>query len=357
MNLKQFIPSVCALLLSVASIPALANDQITSTVTNAATGPQAIIVNNGQPSGTIQLWYTVTAATFPCGAFSTFNLALHNAAGTNGKAPTYPVTLNLAQSGNGTPVQFSPVTPSFSVTGATWSGSTQVPVSIDCTKLPSGAPYDGEEIVGNLNEQTSPSGAHLDTISTIQVHIKLSIPNGACLKLYSFQTDQDTGDQLSAISVTANKNLSVKSTSPGTLSVDGLVVNTCSTSQSFDLAVGLDPQWETIPNNNAGNAVFSYSASTGDIDLSTYSLAAFGVGTPQGEGVCLANMTLAPGDSFLETVHSKLKDGFNTADLPTDKAFAFSAQVSAANTGCSANSLLSASPSNPANSPLPFTIQ
>jgi len=255
---------------------ALANDQISSTVTNSPTGPQAVIVNNGVPSGTIQLWYTYVGNSFPCGQFSQFNLALQDVAGTSGQHPTYPVQLNLAQSGNGTPIQFSPapVPNSFSVNGPGWTDNSTVSASIDCSAL--GTPYDGQEIDGNLNERTVPAGAHLDTISTIQVHIKLVIPsNTACLKLYSFETTQDSGNLLTAVDVVANRSGSVKSSNPGSLSVDGLVVNTCPNSQTFDLAIGLDPQWETIPHNNPGNATFTYDV-TGEIDPNSLGVVGFG---------------------------------------------------------------------------------
>jgi len=349
------------------STAAFANDQVTSTVSNSS--PAAVIVNNGVPSGTIQLWYTYVGASLPCGTtpFATFNLGLADTAGSNGKAPTYPVELDLGQSGSGTPVQFSPAPATFSVTGPGWSGSSTVSVYINCANLAAaGNPYDGQEVVGNLNESTVPEGSHLDTISTIQVHIKLVIPSAtACLKLYSFQTDQDSGVLLNSISVVANKKngsfTTVKSTNPGTLSVDGLVVNSCPASQSFDLEVGLDANWQTIPYNNPGNATFTYSALTGDIDLSTFNLAAFGTGTPAGEALCLQNVSLSTGDAFLATVHSAITSGLAVSSLPTAN-FTFLANLRTATTSpasCGSGALLPTSvvsPTNPATSLLPYTV-
>jgi hypothetical protein len=51
--------------------------------------------------------------------------------------------------------------------------------------------------------------------------------------------------------------------------VDTLVVNTCGTLETFDANVGLDPQWQTIPNNNPGNATFTYTTA-GEVDPSTF---------------------------------------------------------------------------------------
>ena len=123
MNMKHFSLGFCVFLLATASTAAFANDQVTSTVSSSS--PAANILNNGVRSGTIQLWYTYVGASLPCGTtpFATFNLGLANTAGTNGKAPTYPVELDLVQSGSGTPVQFTPAPATFSVTGSGWSGS------------------------------------------------------------------------------------------------------------------------------------------------------------------------------------------------------------------------------------------
>jgi hypothetical protein len=354
MKSKHLTTVVFALLLALASTAAFANDQVVSTVTNLP-GPQAVIVNNGVPSGTIQLWYTVVGTAFPCGSFAQFSLGLTDTAGSSGKTPSYSVTLNLAASGNGTPAQLLPAPSQFTVSGAGWSGSSVVTVSIDCSKV--GTPTDGQQIDGNLNEQTDPSGSHLDTISTIQAHIKLVIPSAtACLKLYSFETDQDSGTLLTGVAVTANKNGSVKATNPGTISGDALVVNTCGTSETFDAKVGLDPQWQTIPINNPGNATFTYTEA-GEVDPSTFNLAAFGTGTPQGQAVCLSNVTLGSGDSFLATVHSAIMSGITVISLPTDSDFDFSASLF--NAGSSCGTLLPTSlvgPTNPATSVLPYTV-
>jgi len=78
---------------------------------------------------------------------------------------------------------------------------------------------DGDVIDGQLNERVTMQGtnknAHIDTITTIQVHIKLVVPT-SCLKLYSFETNQDTGDILTdPFVVIPNKHDgTVNSTSP-----------------------------------------------------------------------------------------------------------------------------------------------
>jgi hypothetical protein len=355
MKLKVFAITPFVLMFACLSTSALANDQIISTVTNSASGPQAIIVNNGVPSGTIQLWYTYVGSAFPCGQFATFNLALQDNAGSRGTAPTYPVELDLAQTGNGTPVQFLPPPDpaSFQVTAGSLNYSV-VAVTINCANLPAGAPYDGEDIVGNLNQSTNPPGSHLDTISTIQVHIKLSIPSAsACLKLYSFETDQ-TGNLLDSMGVTVHSG-NVKSTQPGTISVDGLAVNTCPDSQSFDLDIALDPKWDTQPSNGHGISTFAYALS-GEVDPATYDFTTLTGGTSQVENLCIPNVTLESGQSYLVTVHSAANTPFAP---PASGTFNFGASLSTAGSSCSSSAYLPhslVSPANPAASVVSFTV-
>ena len=177
------------LMLATAGGTALANDNIKSNVTIPVGQPVPIIENNGTASGTIRLNYTFAGTEFQCGPFAQFNLDMIDELGT-GQGGSYPADLNLAVSGLGTPVQLSPSPNYFSVNGVGWGGSSLVTVNIDCGNLDDD-PTDGDVIDGQMNVRaTVPSGhgsAHLDTITTIQVHIKLIFPT-ACLKLYSFES-------------------------------------------------------------------------------------------------------------------------------------------------------------------------
>jgi hypothetical protein len=353
-KLKTYGIGLLVLALAMASTAAFANDQITSTVSRIS-GPIPIIVNNGVPSGTIRLNYTVVGNSIPCGQFATFNLALQAGPGTNGKSPTYSVELDLAQSGNGTAVQLTPSPSTFSVSDNAWSDHSTVTVSIDCSSI--GAASDGQTIDGQLNVSTTPSGAHLDTISTIQVHITLAFPNAAaCLKLYSFETEQDSSTLLNSVVVVEKKTGSVSSTNPGTISVDALVVNTCDVSKTFDLGiggVGGSSSWQTIPLNNPGNATFSYNE-TGEADNPYISFTLPTAGTPQGQSLCLQNVTLAAGDSYLTTVHSAIASPLILATTPG--TFGFSASLYTVS-GCSSLLPTIVGPSNPASSTLSYTVQ
>jgi len=348
-KLRVFLIFTVALLLVAASGTAWASDNIVSTVTIPAGQPVPIIVHNGVPSGTIQLDYTWTTSTCTTGQFAQFNLDMVAEDG-SGQSGDYPATLTLAPSGAGTPAQLAPVPSSFTVSGLGWTGSSLVTINIaSCDNF-----ADGANLHGNLNANAP--GSHLNTISTIQVNIHVVVPTPTfCLMLYSFESDQDTGSLLTSVTVRASRG-AVRSTNPGQVSVDGLVANTCESPESFDMAVGLDPQWSTQPQGNPGNATFTYTTA-GEFDPSTFNLAAFGAGTPQGQTLCLSNVTLPAGDSFLTRVHSAIISGTPVSSLPSDSDFNFRATLYPAGSNCSGTPLGLAGPTNPATSALTFTVQ
>jgi hypothetical protein len=342
--------SVAGLVFALAALSgsAWANDNLVSTVSIPAGQPVPVIEVNGVAQGNIRLTYTVVGSTFPCGTFAQFNLGLVDQAGA-GHAGVYPSDLSLAQSGGGTPVQLSPSPGTLTVNGIGWSGSSLVTVSIDCSKVPA-LPADGYVIDGQMNEMIDGS-RHINTISSVQVHIKLVLPT-ACLKLYSFESDQDTGDLLTSVTVNSSRG-TIRSTNPGQVSVDALVVNTCGITQTFNLLMGLDPLWQTNPQGNPGNATFTYTTA-GEFDPNTFNLAAFGAGTPQGQSLCLNNISLAANDSFLARVHTGIGN-FAVSSLPSDGDFDFNATLFVPG-ACSGTLLSGVDPSNPATSKLAFTI-
>jgi hypothetical protein len=349
------------LLLAVASGTAWGNDQIASEITIPAGQPVPIIEPKGVTPGNIMLTYTWVASSCSTGQFAQFNLNLSDQLGSGRQRGVYPAILSLEDSGGGTAAQLSASPASLNVTGVGWTGSSLVTVSISkCDTFQDGATLDGQ-----MQESASlPLGGNpfINTQTTIHVHIKVVVPKAACLNLYSFESDQDTGDLLTSLVVNAKTNGSIKATNPGQISVDGLVANTCLSELSFDLGIGIgfDHDWGTNPSGNPGNATFTYTT-TGEYDPSTYNLAAFGTGTKQGEILCLSNVTLAAGDSFLTRVHSAILSGLTTSNLPNLTAgnFTFSATIYAPGTSCltafSPPSIVG--PSNPATSLLSYTVK
>lgn len=332
---------------------AFANDQIVSTVT-PLTNPYSsspIIQVNGVAQGNIRLVYTVIGTQFPCGAqnpFATFNLGMVDQQG-SGQHGSYPATLSLADSGNGTPVQLAPSPDSFIVNGVGWNDNSTVSVNIDCGSLP--PPTDGQVIDGQLNQSTN-NGSHLNTISSIQVHIMLVFPT-ACLKLYSLESDQNTFDQLTSVKVIPLATV-VKSTSPSAVSVDGMVVNTCSAPQAFDIGINLGQYWT---NSGATTAAATYTYTTaGEVDPTDYGLSSWGTGTPQGQTLCVKNFTVQPGYSFLMRVYSQIIAGTRITNLPAG-SFPFGAALYTPGSSCSGSLLPNTlvSPNNPASSSLSWT--
>ena len=135
-----------------------------------------------------------------------------------------------------------------------------------------------------------------------------------------------------------------------------MVVNTCGTPETFDAKLRLDAAFSTQPNNNPGNAVFTF-ATAGEIDPATFNIASFGLGTAQGQALCLQNVLVPAGSTFLATVHMSINKGMAATSLPGAGAFTgFGATLSTAGLACSGEPLSVATP-NPVSSPLAFTIK
>jgi hypothetical protein len=172
--------------------------------------------------------------------------------------------------------------------------------------------------------------------------------------MFNFITDEAFTTAINSIGVNVAHG-KVRATNPfGQLSDNILVVNTCSTGQSFDLKISLDSSFDTQPHGNPGNAVFTYFM-TGFVDPSTFNISAFTSGTAQGERLCLANITLPAGQTFLTTVHMGIVKGLLPSQLPSDWSFDYSAEARAAGSGClgALNALVTP---NPAPASLSFNL-
>src|SRR5262245_12856429 len=90
---KAIVSSMLAVVCAWSTGTAWAKDSMEVAVTNA-TG-SAVVVNNGQAMGTIQLFYTVNATQFPLGAFATFDMNWVTSAG-SGPATNYGSGLPFA---------------------------------------------------------------------------------------------------------------------------------------------------------------------------------------------------------------------------------------------------------------------
>jgi hypothetical protein len=269
--------------------------------------------------------------------------------------PSYPVTLNLNQIGSQNLV-LTAVPGSFSVTGPGWSAASTVSIAIaNSVPLNPALNTDGTDLVGNLQLATSPQGSHLDTVTNVQVHIRLVHPT-SCLKLYDFLTSQDMANPVTTLEVTLFKNGQkagkVQGTKPySQLSNNVLVVNTCPSAQTFDLAINPDSNFSGTPNPH-GNSVFTYTK-VGSTDPSTFNISDFGNGTPQGTTYCLGSLTLSGGNSLLAAVHTSVSEVMGSS-LPSNSIFNFSASMRTPGAGCT-GALMPAIP-NPASQTIPFTV-
>jgi hypothetical protein len=307
--------------------------------------------------GEIHLYYTYVGTTFPVGPFATFNLNIGVDPISNGKPTSYPVPLALTDIGS-VNVTLSPPSSPLQVSGLAWTASVPITISIpDSVAADPSLNSDGTVLVGNLKLD---AGNELKTVTDVQVKIMLVHPTD-CLKAYEFITDADLTNVITSTDVNVNKKGKVTSTNPyGSLSENLMVVNTCGTPETFDAKLSLDPSFSTQPNNNPGNAVFTF-ATAGEIDPATFSIGSFGLGTAQGQALCLQNVSVPGGSTFLATVHMSINSGMAASSLPGGGTgpgtfTGFGATLYAAGFGCSGSLVSGVSP-NPVSAPLAFAIK
>ena len=335
---------------------AFAKDSVLASVSTPYSGLTPALTMNGSPYtsgnyvvGTIHLFYEVNAMQFTAGSIASFQLNLADVpVNSIIQPPTYPVGLNLGQVGS-TSLTLTPATSSYSVGGLGWSASTVVTVSV-ANSVP-GNPalnVDGTELIAAIKPSTTPAVSYLGTPTVITVHVRLVHPT-ACLRVYEFLMDQAMTQNVTSLPITL-KSGKTKSTTPPQLSNNVLVVNTCSSPQTFDLSVNVDPDFDGV----GGNPVNTYFKS-GATDPSTFDLASFGTGTSHGTSHCLSNITLPGGNTLLTTVHIGI-GSYLPSELPASGMFSFSASAGNAGSGCPGNMNALATP-NPAGLSVPFTIQ
>lgn len=303
--------------------------------------------------GTIHLNYTVIGMTFPTGPFAEFQLNVSDFS-SSGKMPAYPVSLALNQIGADS-LELTPSTSPLPVSGIGWNSSVRVRISILSTVASDPAlNEDGDELVAKL--QLVADNPHLKTPTDILVKIKLVHPT-ACLKVYDFITDASLANTITSTEINVNGKGKVTSTNPyGSLSHNVMVVNTCGALESFDLRVYLDPWFSTQPNNNPGNAVFTF-ATGGEIDPAAFNIAAFGAGTAQGQNLCLQSVGVPAGATFLATVHMNINNGALAAPLVGANTFGgFTSTLTTPGSSCAGAPVQIANP-NPASAPLSYSIR
>jgi hypothetical protein len=343
---------------------AFAKDAVQAGVSIPAGQPVPVITENGSgytpgtyAVGVIHLDYTYVGATFPVAPFATFSLNIGLDPIPNGKPTSYPVWLALTDIGSRN-VTLSPATSPLLVSGLAWTDS--VPVTISIPESVAEDPLlnrDGTVLVGNFKLD---AGNELKTVTDVQVKITLVHPT-ACLKVYDFITDAALTNVITSTDVNVNKKGKVTSTNPyGSLSEDLMVVNTCGSPETFDARLSLDPSFSTQPNNNPGNAVFTFTTA-GEVDPATFSIGSFGLGTAQGQALCLQNVSVPAGSTFLATVHMSINSGMAASSLPGGGTgpgtfTGFGATLYATGLGCSGSLVSGASP-NPVSAPLAFTIK
>jgi hypothetical protein len=350
-----------------------AKDAVQASVVAA---PGATIEINGNPYsagtyavGTIRLTYAEAGSVWNSGDFTDFTMGIQIKEGSGSPTTSYPVTLHFSQTGSSN-LQLA-VTNCSDLTDASWDGSgsnltlqsssakASCNVNVSVGDVDPALNYDGSELVGNLQMGTIPSGAHLDTVTTIQVKIKLVDPT-TCLRLFNVITDFDSATEVNNLGIGAKNNGTIRNTSPNNLADAVYLVNTCSTDFYADLLLTLDPHFAPTP-ASPGHSVFFFTSESFDPDTETLGEAltdgAFvDAGSTQGsQNTCLGNQKIAANSALLIKVKNHLATE-GISGLPVSNGFTgFSSAVFYPESGCTGSLDPDADP-NPLNLSLPFSV-
>lgn len=301
---------------------AWAKDAVVAEVATPMAPSNPIMIQNGTQYslgtyaiGTIQLFYTVPSYQFTAGNFGYFTLRLSIQAGKSTPTTNYPVALTLKQTGSAN-LDLVPATDNFNVANASWHGSTRVDINIPASVADNPTfQVDGAELVANL-QMTVPNRSYLDTVTTIQVHLILAHPT-ACLKAYSFITNNDNTAEVDPILISKNdsRNNHDVSSNPQNPHYIVVVTNTCSIAQCIDTRFALNSDFEL----KGAEAVKTFSSNS-LIDTSSDVSNFFGADPkahPEGVSMCVTapasalcgsgGIPVLGGDSFLLKADFRIK--------------------------------------------------
>jgi hypothetical protein len=172
--------------------------------------------------------------------------------------------------------------------------------------------------------------------------------------VFDFITDLDFENVYTSMTVNVNSNKQeVSSTSPSQVSDNVLIANQCGWDETFDLGIVLDSRFRTNPHGNPGNAIHTYD-SDGIENDSPFDFTAFGNEAGMGQNLCIENVTVRAGTSYLATVHSQVVPKLASA-LLGDSPFHFQAWLTAPNTTCAGATNVWAIP-DPFLLDIPFSV-
>lgn len=312
--------SLVAVLLAIAGT-ASAKDAVVVTIPSGG-APGAIGIDaNGNPLspgtyaiGTIQLQYSDISSTWVSGPFTTFTMHIAIQHGHSNPSTNYPANVYFRQAGHGLDLT---VTGCTNLTDATFANEVLTlggsDAAADCTvqvSIPQVDPalnFDGSVLVGNLQMDTDP-GTHLDTVTTVQVHVMLVFPSATCLKLYNVITDNGVANSADPFVINAyydspspaHPDGTIQNTSPTNPADVVYVVNTCVASYTVDIKINLQGNFKTSGDMNMG----LFTSTTFDVNTNTlpgtdFSLFTGPSNSTTGTSACLASQTIPGGNTLL----------------------------------------------------------
>jgi hypothetical protein len=202
--------------------------------------------------GTLKLHYFVTGHAFPAGTYAVPEICFDTLAAKSKPETRYPATMYPDQAG-GEEVVLTPSNsaPAFNDTGDESCVTLYVEIPSYIAEDPD-YQEDGTELVGNLRLSTPPR-THLDTVTTIKVHLTLVHPlETACIVPLHFVSDNDFGANISDTpQMSLNYNLATGSlgSTPNQPSHTVALVNTCEDPVTLDLDTTINDNFAFVTAN------------------------------------------------------------------------------------------------------------
>jgi hypothetical protein len=248
--------------------------------------------------GTVKLDYFVSGFSF-LAEVGRFELCLTGKAASSRPATAYPATVNLRQVGS------SSLVLGLSSDSVTFSGPEEehcvdVTVSVPASVADDPAfQEDGTELVANLQLST-PSGTHLDTVTTFKVHATLLHPV-ACIRPIHLVSNHDFSSNLSdnGIAIDFKRGQRTLSSSPIDLQHVMALVNICDFPVAVDIGTTINGNFDLFQSNAVrttsttqqfadDSALLDYGMSWDDLQNTSATMCLENVSLPSNQAFVLA---------------------------------------------------------------------
>jgi len=292
---------------------ALAKDAVEATIENY--GSNGFVIENGAfqtpgtyAIGTIKVNYMIPEHQFPADqTLKTFDLCLDVLVGKPKPPTVYPATVEIYQVGSPEvllDLEYDNVV--FDEDKAPNHPCVEVKVSVPAV-IANDPAYqeDGTELVANLQLST-PSGTHLDTVTTVKVHLTLVHPSQtACIVPLHLVANNDINSNLSStgivLSVHVDNGLNTSQQGRHVVAL----VNTCSEAKTIDLNTALNEHFKL--QSSAAVQTTNVNQEIADINQLLGVNWGSATWTNNGNALCLSGVSVPANQTFVVAEHISMK--------------------------------------------------